>query len=557
MNSRIFLCLIANWLLVFSNVGAQTQILERSNNGAPLQLEEIPLASTAPPGAQWGFGLADRDADHGSVAINSNRDIVVAFHSTRTETADSSDLPPKGTTNWLWDGTMKQVELAYYKYDQANDRWNHHDTRVMGGVEYNPLFLTQNIVKCERPDVVAVGEKFFVLWTRRYFNGQNWADQSGQPAVLECAWVSWDPASSDFVVSGIEGIGWPIDEHVPGSTNENEQFEIKECAGVADAVALYDPQDPDKHEVAVVYPHQTKFSSGADLDRTFDLRVATCKLVGTNISVTKSPLPLYPSIKFNGPPTPAGEPSPGLILPELAPSNEKDAFWIVHERQKMVEPDIGLPKEPDGRIRLEYYQLIAGDWESQASKLFKSSPIGSGSPLYWRRRPVLSSYTKGVSDTVVSIAFGKVNSYPRMGDITANIVYEHWEYDNNNLISPPTLPGLVLTADWPNQSTLWDDRPAPLQGRHDPLTWRCYATRMSASPTIPESAPADLMGFDPNPPGTLEFLAGNNAWYKGIQRPATAYFYDDAVGAVRPDYFVVTWEQRNPASERRVFINVD
>ncbi len=64
------------------------------------------------------------------------------------------------------------------------------------------------------------------------------------------------------------------------------------------------------------------------------------------------------------------------------------------------------------------------------------------------------------------------------------------------------------------------------------------------------------MGLDPNPPGAFNFLAGNNAYYKGIQRPASAYFYDDSPGALRPDYFVVTYEQRNAYSERRVFIDI-
>ncbi len=532
-------------------IQAQTQVLTRSTNSPPMTLDEVLLATASPPGAFYGVGLADRDADHATVAMNSERDIVVAFHSKREE--DINDLPAPTTNGREWGGTMKQVELAYFKYNSSSDSWEYLDTRVLGSVDHSPIqILSQRLVKCEKPDVVAVGDKFFVTWTRRYHNDPRWTNQSGQPAVLECAWVEINSSGTDFLVSGTEGLGFPIDMHVPGPL-EDDWFEVKECGGVADAVALYDPQDPNKYEVAVVYPHQTMFSTGGILDRKFDLRVATCKLVGSTISVTKYG-PLYQDIQFNGPPAPAGEPSPGLILPDLAPSNQKDAFWIVHERQKMFSP-AGGSLEPDGRIRLEYFQLVGSTWDSQGSKLFKSPTVGA--PLYWRRRPMISSYPRGTTEQIVSVAFGKVNSFPRTGDTTANVVYEHWEHENGSLISPPTFPLPMVTTDWPNLPTIWDDRPLPLQGRLGPLTWRCYSTRSSTSPTLPDSPPADLMGFNPTPPGTFDFLDGNNVYFRGIRRPAAAYFFDDTPGAIDPDYFVITWEKGSTSGKKSVYIGID
>ena len=530
--------------------GSQNQVLARNTNNPPLSLDEVPLATVAPPNSVYGVGLPDRDADHATVAINSNRDIVIAFHSKREEGAN--DLPPQDTPGKLWGGTMKQVELAYYKYTPSGgvDAWQHLGTKVIGGVEKSPiLILFQKLVKCEKPDVIAVGDKFFVVWTRRYHNDARWPSQAGQPAVLECAWV--EESGNDFFVTGIQGIGFPIDSHIPGTFADN-WFEVKECGGVVDAVALYDPAKPNKCEVAVVYPHQTLFSSGGDLKRKFDLRVATCRLMGSTISVTKYDS-LYENVPFNGAPAPAGEPSPGLVLPDLAPSNEKDAFWVVHERQKMIPTTTSI--EPDGRIRLEYFQLLDGAWESQGSKLFKSPT--SGAPLYWRRRPTISSYPKGTTEQIVSVAFGQVNSYPRTGDISANVIYEHWEHENGSLISPPTIPIPMVTANWPNVPTIWDDRPLPLQGRLDPLTWRCYSTRSSTSPTLPDSPPADLMGFNPTYPGTFDFLDGNNVYYRGIRRPAADYFFDDTPGAIDPDYFVVTWEKGSTSGKKSVYIGID
>ena len=121
-------------------------------------------------------GDIGRDADHATVAMNSNLDIAVAYHSDRTDAG--SDL--------------KQVEVAYYEYQGwgpgGTDSWEHVATKVVGSIYHNPIqTLPSGPVKCERPDIIAVGTRFFVVWTRRY-QGTTTALEH-HPAVLECAWI--------------------------------------------------------------------------------------------------------------------------------------------------------------------------------------------------------------------------------------------------------------------------------------------------------------------------------------------------------------------------------
>jgi len=125
---------------------------------APINFHQVPLAGSGPP---------NRNYDHATVAMNSERDIVVAFHSTLSS-------------------TLKQVEIAAYQH-QPGDTWTYLGTEIVGSTGFDPLQLSSNPqnpdpVKCERPDVVAVGDRFFVVWTRRY---QGFAGYTNEPAVLE------------------------------------------------------------------------------------------------------------------------------------------------------------------------------------------------------------------------------------------------------------------------------------------------------------------------------------------------------------------------------------
>lgn len=520
---------LALFFLLLALVGLSGVPQSTLTRAFPVAFNEIPLADST--GLLNGVGPSTREADHATVAMNSDRDILVAFHTSRPDITGA--------------GNMKQVEVAFYEY-QSNDTWDYVDTILLGAIDYHPIAqLPQQLVKCERPDVIAVGNKFFVVWTRRY--DESITGQANEPAILECAWVEKSSGSIPLNVighqSGVEGRGFELDAHVPGG----RAFEIRECAGVPDAVVLNDPGDPFK--VAVVYPHQFVFSSGPNLNRKFALRMVTCSLDVAQNTVSKgSPEELHSTVVFNGPSAPGGGTSAGLILPDLAPSSEANSFWVAAEGQVM---DSSSPPLENGRIRLEYWQENAGTWDVLASKTFKS-PTGGTS--YMRRRPMISSFPAGTAEHVVSIAFSKGNPDPAATDKSANVVHEQWEYENGSLISPPSYgPGVPpeTLAEWPNSSLYGDGKPVALHGRTVPYIRRCFATRA----LLGGGAQMDIMSFDDvTMPEVLVNL--DTTYYNLVSRPAAAYHYHS--GAANPDYITVTWEKIiTSGGPRRIWIGLE
>jgi len=93
LSSLGLVTLIAGLLALSGVPQVQSSNLTRT---APISLHQVPLASSGPP---------NRNYDHATVAMNSDRDIVVAFHST---------LSP----------TLKQVEIAAYQH-QPGDTWTY------------------------------------------------------------------------------------------------------------------------------------------------------------------------------------------------------------------------------------------------------------------------------------------------------------------------------------------------------------------------------------------------------------------------------------------------
>ena len=171
---------------------------------------------------------------------------------------------------------------------------------------------------------------------RRY--SHNTAGAVKEPAVLECAWVekTVNPSEIQIYTDSVsfKGLG-----HILDSQLSTGAFDIRECAGVPDAVRLTDTTHPNHpYNVAVVYPHQIEFGNAAGTNpRKFDLRIATCSLDVSQptpqVSSDNTYLPFDTGVQFNGAVSPGTIPSPGLILPDLAPSSEENAFWAVHERQ--------------------------------------------------------------------------------------------------------------------------------------------------------------------------------------------------------------------------------
>lgn len=538
-------CLLTAFVLTPGSLWGQS--LERD-----LALNSIPIATTNPDGLSLGVGSALRAADHATIAMNSDKDILVAYHTIRDSSLVGDALPDPSNGNYA--GEMKQVEVAFFDYDENSsvERWIFVESRVIGAIDHSPIaLLNQQYVRCERPDVIAVEDKFFVVWTRRYSGDAIFGvSQENEPAVLECAWIEKEVSPATTInVYGFGGItptpgrGFSLDEHLPQGAHN---FYVRECSGVGDSVALTQ-SDSGVVEVAVVYPHFVSRIENPVLphqpSRRFDLRVVTCSFDKTTKDIEKESNypPLRSDIRFDGKPMPNNSHSPGLILPDLATSSEERAFWMVHEQQRLKSQGVGLPQAPDGKIKLDYYKFEPnatdppGSWEQQASKTFQ----GANGDWSWKRRPMISSFTTDTDEHVVSLAFSTVSSVDGAPDDSSNLVYEHWEYDQGSIFSPPTYSGISLPI-WDDIDTdplNWLESPLPVQGRTTTsIVRRCYLTGAPHGLLTP----THLVYWNPfTSPGSQTLVDTDaNSGFTDIRRPAVSYRYFPS--ALSPDYFAVT-----------------
>jgi len=463
---------------------------------------ELILETGAIAGLQHGWGPSSRKADHATVAINSERDICVVFHTDRDQ-----DL---GTNI-----DLKQVEAILYRYIPANDSWSRSSTILLGSVERSPLFSTypQTLVKCERPDVIAVGNRFFVTWTRRYDR----LAHPEEPAVAECAWIEWSFSQSAFIAtgSGSVGEGFPLDydgnDHDLNSNTLPTLYRVRECAGVPDAVVLVEDAGGTS-SVGVAYPHQTDFGDlpgNLDDTRLFDLRFITSVFDGSAIS-KDIPQVLVGGIPFHGTP----EDSAGMILPDLARASLSERFILAYEEQQLgVTPGTSY-----GMIRLKVFEFSSSQmsWGELATYTF-----GGPAVLQYKRRPNVSSFPLlGSGLEVITIAFNKPSA---LGD--KDVVYEQWQFSNSGIFRVPWPIGVG----WPNTAQQ-DFRPLPLHGTTSPFFRRCYAERETGAGTC------QILEYDvdTNAPPTVLATIPN------IGRPAASFLY--VPSAASPLYAAVTWE---------------
>jgi len=358
-------------------------------------------------GSTWG--PLNRDADHATIAMNSVGDIVVAYHSSRNDISSG----------------LKQAEVVYFQFvpgaSPAQDSWVLLERILIGSVDHSVIpLLTQQNVKCERPDVIAVEDKFFVTWTRRYNRNYDFPNQREEPSVLECAWLERN-GSAVSIIGSSGGLGYPLDLN----------YFTRECTGVADAVVLEQPMGG-LPTVGVVYPRQVDFGDfTGDNTRLFELTLVTCSLNGFSID-SSSPTVLRDNIPIDGPSGPGGTTAGGLVLPDLAPSGEDNAFWVAYEGQQVVAPNV------HGRIRLEYWKKNPGTnlWQQEVGKVFNTvNPMTTVA----RRRPMVSALPGTGTGEEVSIAFNLATGSAGSSDL--DIDYSQWVYVNGGIqaLLPPDL----------------------------------------------------------------------------------------------------------------------
>lgn len=390
------------------------------------------------------WGPLGRDADHATVAMSDNGDIVVAYHTQR------DPIPPLTLS-------VKQAEIAYFQFIPgaipSQDSWTLIHRELIGSIVHDPLNTTQPEVRCERPDVIAVGDLFFVSWTRRYDRTYMHPNYIDEPARLECAWLERMGGAVAIYGQPLSGLGHRLDDN----------FLIRECTGVADAVVLKQPAGGHP-TVGIAYPRQTDFGDyTGDDTRLFEMAFVTCTLNGTTVTST-TPVVLRSNIPMDGPVGPGGS-AGGLVLPDLAPSGEDNAFWLAYEGQVVANPDVL------GRIRLEYWKTdTATHWQQEVGKTFNSvNPMST----IVRRRPMVSALPGTGSGEEVSIAFNLATVPPGSSDL--DIEYSQWRYFNGGIqnINPPYV--------FVNNAGNSDHKPVTLHGPSStPYLRRVYFDRTNA-----------------------------------------------------------------------------
>ncbi len=411
-------------------------------------------------------------ADHATVAINNSNDVLVAYHANT------------GVSG------VKQVEIAHYKLNPTTSALIYSESVVVGSASYDPLG-NGGAIKCERPDVIAVGDMFFVVWTR--IN-----DKVKEQAVLECAWVKYDTTNGLEVFNGTTtaGLGYALDSHSPSSS-----FHVKECAGVPDAFVVADTGN--ELRAGVVYPHQAKTSGTlgpSDMVRRFDIRIVLSKFDNTADMLTSSIMSTVVSdVHFDG--TTGG--AAGLVLPDAVRGNAPDEFWLTYESQ------IESSSTKQGKVRLSYVKknIVGNAWAPQATYVFGANMAKV------LRRPMLSNHMD--APLGVSLAFSSQPNYTWQA--TADVNYSNWTFNNSSLTQQ------VMTPQF-NNSSADEKRPLPF---HVSGYRRCYFNR------------EDKIIYYSQYDDQETIISGAQAI--DASRPAV-----DVYRAIAKDYIATTWEQGDP-----------
>jgi hypothetical protein len=436
---------------------------------------------------------------------------------------------------------LKQVEVALLEYNPTSDTWtlSAQNQAVVGGVDPTPLnqFYSQSDVKCERPDVIAVGDWFSVAWTRIYDRDYDGGalygtaeDQTREPSVLECAWIrKVNGVMQVYTGNGPQGQGWILD--ADSGSSIGPRFWVRECAGCPDLVMLH-PGDagavpPILPTVGVVYPHETNFGDfdeitgapGGDGARWFELRLATCSIDPTTFLITSTKYPPIVAssgttgIRYDGPADAAG-----IVLPDVAPASVPWRFGLAYEEQ-VASPVM------TGRIQLQTWAVDPPGTGVNLAMLESHAFGGPASPAF-RRRAILASYPAAFPGRdVFAIAFNLTSSAGE-GDI----FYQEWDLTDG-------AQTLLWIPGWGWDNDADHRKPFPLLGRElSYQTWFgiCFGEESNGGSNC------DLLKYiRKDSQFTDQRFTITTA--DELQRPAAAYHYDGV-----HDNVALTWEQATP-----------
>ncbi len=328
-------------------------------------------------------------ADHATLAINNRGDVFLAWQATRPDLSGSFPI--------------RQVEGVYLERT-GKFTWRVptlSDVLVLGDPS---LGLLGSQETCRKPDVVAVGLDFVVVFPRNIPDGA----PGGGTAQLEAVFVGRVPGSNPVLDVPMAGAGWVVDPLLQ-SGDAGVMPDLARLSTAADMAGVF-------------YVHQD-FANGTQ--REYDIRYA-------RLDFTNSPPVIgAPTVAVANLPLddgPGGPPVGGLVLPDA----QSDDFGnLVLGYSAYVEAGHqGAPKDK-GTIQVRRFQETGGSlvpldsWEYVGPVRFNH-----------QRRPMLAASRKDKKNTV-SLAWMDVP--PGSNSL---VEVKHWE-----LLFPSAAAGPVSDND--------------------------------------------------------------------------------------------------------------
>ncbi|MCH2100409.1 MAG: hypothetical protein MK209_00585 [Planctomycetes bacterium] len=309
---------------------------------------------------------ADGKADHETIAINSQGDVLVVW---------SSSIYSPSSAN----AEVRRIECAFLRRTSATG-WDLYPTQTLA--EADPTKLPGGSIFpggdiCRKADVTSVGDDFAVVWQRIEIGDTN-------KGRLEAALIEV-PASGNAVyhLEATEGVGWELDT-----------FDPRIAGGMVDIACAPGTTSP----IAAAYVHFTGKTNlgGIEWAYDFDLRALTFDFPVSGAPPHINPPNVLGNIPFDdASPNDLGG---GRILPDIVWDS-----WgnLVVATEKFARGErLGNGAADEGKILLRRYSVDG----SGAMILLNHKALMGTDPTYSQRRPNLF---RSPSNNAVSLTWAQ------------------------------------------------------------------------------------------------------------------------------------------------------